>query len=387
MKKRNITILVALLMVAVFAVSGCAGGGGTAPVASAEAATPAEEAAAPAEEAAAPAEEATPAAEAAAPAEAPSASGEPMDIVYLTPSTESQYWQQVGLGVENAILDLQEKEGATINYSIAGPATEAESDAYIKAFENVIAKKPDGIVTATLTPDATGPVTQAASEQGIYVNFASMGIDQEQWGEYYGAHYYCDNSVIGEVAAQAMLDALKAKGIEPKGKIGVHMSVVVPVLEYRMSAFKEYLAKNAPDIECLDTLYNENDVNNAQANVENQLATYTDLIGLYGANNISGDGIALAIQNANASDKVCGVAVDADDLEVEALGEGDLDAIVAQTPYEQGYSSVMDLYKSITTGEMPAEQEVNIAPQAVTKANMKDEAFAALLNPFILKRS
>lgn len=371
MKKVLMVVMAAALVFGLFA---CAAPAEESPAASeAPAAT----------EAAAP-ESAAPAGDGAA-SEAPA--GETIDLVYLTPSTESQYWQQVGLGVENAILDLEEQEGVKVNFSIAGPATEAESDAYIKAFENVIAKGPDGIVTATLTPDATGPVTQAGFEQGIFVNYASMGIDQEQWGDYYGVHYYCDNSVIGEAAAQAMLDALEAKGIEPKGKIGIHMSVVVPVLEYRMSAFKEYMAEHAPDIECLDTLYNENDVNNAQANVENQLATYTDLIGLYGANNISGDGIALAIQNAGLGDKICGVAVDADDLEVEALEAGNLDAIVAQTPYDQGYACVMDLYKSITTGEMPAEQEVDIAAQAVTRDNMNEEEFAALLNPFILKRS
>jgi ribose transport system substrate-binding protein len=147
------------------------------------------------------------------------------------------------------------------------------------------------------------------------------------------------------------------------------------------------MAATAPDIECLDTLYNENDVNNAQSNVENQLATYTDLIGLYGANNVSGDGIALAIQNAGLGDSLAAAAVDADDLEVEALREGNLDAIIVQPPYDQGYACVMDLYKSITTGEMPAKQEVMVSPAAVTAANMDEDTYAALLDPFILKRS
>lgn len=308
------------------------------------------------------------------------------DFVYLTPSTESQYWQQVGLGVQNAVLDLEKQEAIKINYSVVGSATEAESDAYLRAYENTIAKKPHAIITATLHPDATGPLTQQAYEQGIAVNFASMGISQEDWGAYYGVHYYCDNNVIGEVAAITMLAGLAEKGIEPKGKIGIHMSVVVPVLEARMDAFKAYMTKNAPDIECLDTLYNENDVNNALANVENQMATYTDLIGLYGANNISGDGIALGIKNQDKASSIVGIGVDADDLEVQALKEGTLYAIIVQTPYDQGYSCVMDAYRTVTTGELPAEQEVDIPSQAVTKSNMEEEKYATLLNPFLLKR-
>lgn len=319
-------------------------------------------------------------------AQASQTAAKEFDFVYLTPSTESQYWQQVGLGVKNAVLDIEEKEGVKINFSVVGSATEAESDAYLKAYENTIAKKPDAIITATLHPDATGPLTQQAFEQGIAVNFAGMGIDQKDWGAYYGVHYYCDNSVVGEVAAKAMLEGLAQKGVEPKGKIGIHMSVVVPVLEARMDAFKAYMAVNAPEIECLDTQYNENDVNNALANVENQLATYPDLIGLYGANNISGDGIALGIKNREQKDNIVGIGVDADDVEVQALRDGILYAIIVQTPYDQGYSCVMDAYKTITTGVLPAQQEVNISPQAVTQANMDLDEFAALLNPFLLAR-
>lgn len=317
---------------------------------------------------------------------AASAEQKTFDFVYLTPSTESQYWQQVGLGVQNAVLDLQEQEGVKINFTVVGSATEAESDAYLRAYENAIAKKPNAIITATLHPDATGPLTQQAFEQGIAVNFASMGISQADWGEYYGVHYFCDNNVIGEVAAKAMLEGLAEKGIEPKGKIGIHMSVVVPVLEARMDAFKAYMSVNAPEVECLETLYNENDVNNALANVENQMATYPDLIGLYGANNISGDGIALGIENKDKAGSIVGIGVDADDLEVQALKEGTLYAIIVQTPYDQGYSCVMDAYRTITTGELPAQQEVDIPSQAVTKSNMDEEKYASLLNPFLLER-
>src|SRR5699024_10783260 len=97
------------------------------------------------------------------------------------------------------------------------------------------------------------------------------------------------------------------------GKIGMHMSVVVETLEERMDGFRAYMAEHAPEIECLDTLYNENDVNNAQGNVETQIATYGDeLIGLYGGNNVSGDGIALGIKNAGAGNKILGIGVDSD---------------------------------------------------------------------------
>ena len=316
--------------------------------------------------------------------------GKEYNVVYLSPSTESEYWQYAEVGMQNAALDIEEKEGIKINFSTSGPATEAETDAYIKAYESVIASSPDAIITATLAPDGTVPKTQEAQQAGIYVNFVSMGLeggDSNEYGDYYGVHYYCNNTVIGETAAKAMLDGLKEKGIEPKGKIGMHMSVVVETLEERMDGFKEYMAKNAPDIECLDTLYNENDVNNAQSNVETQISTYGDeLIGLYGGNNVSGDGIALGIKNAGKSN-ILGIGVDSDSIEIEALEAGNLYAIIVQTPYEQGYMAMENAVEYLKTGQnSETEKHIDCTSQVVTQENMNSDESKALLDPKILKK-
>lgn len=316
---------------------------------------------------------------------------EEYDVVYLSPSTESEYWQYAEIGMHNAALDLEKEKGIKINFSVSGPATEAETDAYIKAYESVIASKPDSIITATLAPDGTVPKTQEAQNAGIYVNFVSMGLeggDSNEYGDYYGVHYYCNNTVIGETAAQAMLDGLKAAGIEPKGKIGIHMSVVVETLEERLDGFKAYMKEHAPEIECLDTLYNENDVNNAQGNAETQISTYGDeLIGLYGGNNVSGDGIALALKNAGKGNEILGIGVDSDSIEIEALEEGNLYAIIVQTPYEQGYMAMENTIEYLQTGENPeTEKHIDCTSQVVTSENMDSEESQALLDPTILKQ-
>lgn len=336
----------------------------------------------------APAEEPAAEEEAAEESEAPA---EEYDVVYLSPSTASEYWQYAEVGIKNACLDLEAEHGVKINFSVTGPANESETDAYIKAFESVIASQPDVIVTATLAGEGTVPKTQEAQNAGIYVNFVSMGLeggDSNQYGDYYGVHYYCNNTVIGQTAAAAMLEAFEARGIEPKGKIGMHMSVVVETLEERMDGFKAYMAEHAPELECLDTLYNENDVNNAQANVETQISTYGDeLIGLYGGNNVSGDGIALGLKGANLGDKIVGIGVDSDSIEIEALEAGNLYAIVVQTPYEQGYNAVLNAWEYLQTGVNPeTEKHIDCTSQVVTAENMSTPEAQALLNPKILAK-
>ena len=310
-------------------------------------------------------------------------------VVYLTPSTESEYWQYNEVGMRNAIVDLEAERGIKINFDVQGPATEAESDAYIKAFETVTSTKPDAILTATLTAEATVPKAKEAQEAGIYVNFVGMGLeggDTNEYGDYYGVHYYCNNLNVGRTAGKAFLEGLEAKGIEPKGVVGMHMSVVVPTLEDRMRGFKEYLNENAPDIEVIDTLYNENDVQKAQTNVETQISTYGDeLIGFFGGNNISGDGISLAVKNAGKGDTILGVAVDSDSVEIEGLENGTLYGIIVQSPYQQGYDAMVNAIDYLQTGKNNApSKHVDCPSTCVTAENMNSDEMQALLNPKLL---
>ena len=57
--------------------------------------------------------------------------------------------------MENAVADMEAEHGISINFTTVGPATEAETEAYIRAFENAIASKPDAIISATQVPDST----------------------------------------------------------------------------------------------------------------------------------------------------------------------------------------------------------------------------------------
>ena len=109
--------------------------------------------------------------------------------------------------------------------------------------------------------------------------------------------------------------------------------------------------------------------------------TYGDeIIGFYGANNISGDGIALAVKNANISERIVSAAIDSDDLEIEALELGNLDAIIVQDPYKTAYDATMDVYNVLIEGK-EMQKVVNIPCTIVTKENMEEDAIKALLNP------
>lgn len=323
--------------------------------------------------------------EAAAPAAA-----ESYDITWVTCSTESEFWQYQQIGMENAVKDMEDKHGVKINFSVVGPATEAETEAYIRAFENAIASKPDAIISATQVPDSTRTVSKDAVDQGIIVNFTNCGLetlDSTEFADCYNQYYTTVSADIGDMAGKVMLEMLDEAGIPKEGVIAMEFSNVNPSLQPRMDNFKAYVEANS-DIQVLDTLYNNNDLARAQSDIENQIATYGDkLIGIYGANNISGDGIALAVENAGIADKVITIGVDSDPTEIAALEAGNIDCIIIQDAYGQGYASLENAVETLINGSNPESvQKVAMPPVAVTTENMHEPEYAAMLDPTLLKK-
>ena len=136
------------------------------------------------------------------------------------------------------------------------------------------------------------------------------------------------------------------------------------------------------------SFYNGNVVETAQSNAENIISTYGDkLMGMYSGNNITGDGVCLAVQGSGIADKIVNVAVDSDDTEITALRDGYLDAIVVQDAYAQGYKCMENAILTLINGENPeSEKQVNCPPVVITKDNMDDVEMQDLLDPTRLKK-
>jgi len=89
-------------------------------------------------------------------------------IIYVTPSTASDFWSQVETGIQQAKKDYEAKLGIKIDYTVMGPAQEVDAEGYVSALENAISQNPDAILTATLNIDPLFPrlwklPTQASS--------------------------------------------------------------------------------------------------------------------------------------------------------------------------------------------------------------------------------
>ena len=317
-------------------------------------------------------------------------SGKTYKIIYVTPSTASDFWSQIETGIKQAMKDYEAQLGVKIEYSITGPAEEADAEGYVSALENAIASQPDAILTATLNIDPTVPKAKEAHDAGIVLNFVNCGLgngdegDEGTHGEYYNEFYYCSNTTIGEMAAQAFLDAMAEKGISTdKGTIGMQMNMENAALDFRMQGFRDYMAEKAPGLTLTDTEYN--DSADAQADAENTInAVGADLIGIYAGNNVTCDGVCNALRAANMKEGVVSIGVDSDDVEIAALRDGFLSAIIVQDAFTQGYKCMENAILTLVNGQNPeTSKQVNCPPVVVNMENIDSEKIQFMMSPYV----
>lgn len=309
-------------------------------------------------------------------------------IIYVTPSTASDFWSQVETGILQAEKDLEAELGIDVDYTIMGPAEEVDAEGYVSALENAIAANPDAILTATLNIDPTVPKAMEASQAGIILNFVNCGLgsgDDPVNQEYYNQFYYCSNTTIGEMAAEAFLAAMEEKGLSTdSGTIGMQMNMENAALDFRMQGFRDYMAENAPNLVLTDTQYNGNDSADAQADAEGTISAVSDLIGFYAGNNVTCDGVCNALRAADMKEGVVSVGVDSDDVEIAALRDGYLSAIIVQDAFKQGYACMENAIKTLVDGKNPeTAKQVNIPPVIVNAANIDSEEIQFMMSPYV----
>ena len=310
-------------------------------------------------------------------------------IIYVTPSTASDFWSQVETGIKQATKDYEAKLGIKIDYSVMGPAEESDAEGYVKAFENAIAAKPDAILTATLNIDPTVPKAKEAHDQGIILNFVNCGLgngNDGAYAEYYNEFYYCSNTTIGEMAGEAFLAAMEAEGLSTDaGVIGMQMNMENAALDFRMQGFADYIAANAPALTLTDIQYNGNDSADAQADAEGTISAQgANLIGIYAGNNVTCDGVCAALRNADMKDGVVSVGVDSDDIAIAALRDGYLSAIIVQDAFTQGYKTMENAIRTLVEGKNPeTAQQVNIPPVIVTAENIDSDEIQFMMSPYV----
>ncbi|WP_213950636.1 ABC transporter substrate-binding protein [Tepidanaerobacter syntrophicus] len=297
----------------------------------------------------------------------------PYKISVIVKATDSDYWQTLIAGAKAAEKDSNGKIVVTPD----GPPSETDIDKQVSILENVISTKPDGIVIASTSSDATVPAVEKAVSQGIPV----ITIDNQLNTDKYTSFLATDHRKAAAAAAEAMVEDWKKMGVDPSGKKVIAISSVAgtKVNTERTEGFIEKIKELVPDIVVLETQYADNDISKALSIAENTIAANPDLIGIFADNNHMGVGVAKALEETGKYKDIVCYAFDTNEDEITALKNGILRGLVVQNPFKMGYDGVMYAVDAIEGKEVP--KNVIVDATIVTKENMDDPEIHKLLYP------
>jgi len=295
--------------------------------------------------------------------------GEKFTIALVPGLTTDAFYITMRKGAEAAAealgVELVFQGGPEFNPTVQVPVLDA-----------VIARQPDAILIApTDTTQLIEPLRKA-HDAGIPVITVDtfIGTGQYQTGagdaDFPLSYIASDNVLGGRMAARALAEA-----IGDSGKVYVsNVNPGISTTDQREEGFKLEMSENHPNIEVLETQFNENDANNAASQLQAVFARNSDLKGVFGANLFSAIGAANGVQQAGQTGNIKVVAFDAPTSIVDNINSGLVDVAIAQHPAEIGYFGVVSAYAHLTGQSIPTL--IGTGFTVITKDNVADPEVA-----------
>jgi len=237
---------------------------------------------------------------------------------------------QRGSGFHEAIAcGARDKAKALgVNVNIQAAPNYAASD-QIPLLNSVLATKPDAIVLDPTSSEALiAPLKEAAATGAKIVAVDTTLDDPSMLSAWVGT----DNIAVGREAAKALVALLGDK----TGKVALINSIPgISTVDDRIKGFEEEIGKH-PGLVYIGNQFATEDVAQAQTAFTALMSANPDLVGVGALSNNPAMGIAGGIRSAGVAEDVVAVGVDADEVEITALREGMLDALVIQQPFVMG---------------------------------------------------
>jgi ribose transport system substrate-binding protein len=217
-------------------------------------------------------------------------------------------------------------EALGVKTEYVGPA-EYDMAAMIAAFEQAIAKRPQGIVVVGFEPSLNSLVDKAAAA-GIPVVTVDADLEGSKRIAFVGTGNF-EAGVKGGEKLAALVDG--------KGKIALLTKPGQPNLDERIAGYKSALAKH-PGIELVQVADTQSDPVIAAQAAAALLQKYPDLAGIGCVEAAGGNGAATAVQEAGKAGAVKVVAMDRGNDVLDHIKNGVISATIVQN------TAIMPLY-------------------------------------------
>lgn len=292
------------------------------------------------------------------------AAGKPR-LVVIPKGTTHVFWQAVAAGARAG------GEAAGVEVVWKGPLQEDSREQQIQLVQQFVGEGVAGIALAPLDHAALVPAVRAARARGIEVVVFDSDLDG-QAGKDYASFVATDNRAAGELAGRHLAQLLGGKG-----KVAMlRYQVGSASTEAREEGF--LAAARAGGLEVVvDNRYAGASVGEAKTTALNLADTLRGVQGVFCSNEPTTVGMVQALVQLELVGKVQVVGFDCSPPIAQALGAGQLAAIVVQDPRRMGELAVRHLADAVAKKDVPPR--VDTGAVLATKANMQEPAIRKLL--------
>jgi ribose transport system substrate-binding protein len=295
--------------------------------------------------------------------------GRKLTIAVIPKGTTHEFWKSVHAGAIKASQELD------VDLLWQGPLREDDREEQIKVVDTIRARQVSGIALAPLDDKALRLPVRDAVRSGIPVLIFDSGLASED----YVSLVETDNYKGGRVAGEHLVSLLSGTG----NVIVLRLHEGAASTTQREQGFLDVMAAT-PAIKVVSSNQYAGASTEGSYKASENLLTATraasgGVNGIFCPNESTTFGMLRALQDARLAGKIRFVGFDTSDKMVQALRDGELDALVLQDPFKMGYLAVKTLVRHIK-GEK-VEKHIDTGATLVTKANMDQPDIRDRLQP------
>jgi ribose transport system substrate-binding protein len=230
----------------------------------------------------------------------------------------------------------------------------------VKAIEELIAQRVDGIALSAVDDAGLKPVIAEAIKAGIKVITFDAPAPSSAALTYIGT----DNQTAGAEAGKKMAELMKGQG----KLVILQGGLSATNLNLRTKGFKDALAKAAPNVKVLDVVDTAGDFSVATNKTEAILQTYPDLTAIFSVSAEGAPAAAAVLKQQKKAGKI--LLAGFDDLKdtLQGIKDGPVAFCLVQKTFKMGWLSVEALLDATKGKTLPKVTDTGVL--FVTKDNL-----------------
>lgn len=274
------------------------------------------------------------------------------DCIGVVPAGDTAFWRQVEIGAQQAAGELN------VRVYYRGPLREGVVEAQLQVIERLLGKGCKALVIAP-AGEAIAPRIKQLQADSIPTLYMDRSLSEPAPLGLVAT----DNFAAGYLAGQHMAELLQGRG-------------QVALLRLRQDLHstneRERGFRQGAEAGGLQVLIDPYVGDDSQLVVEALSARLDQLDGLFTPNSTSSRAALAAMRRLGKAGQQVHIGFDGDEVLLEALRLGDMQALLVQQPRIIGYQAVLLAHQALRTGGSGQPTHTLLPARLITRANMLD---------------